>query len=217
MDTPRDSFSSEGTPRDLLSDSNSSSGTVPVDKGKPMRQDSYTIQDQTLVIEDCGYAFSLPPGFNILEDDEEDDEKVVEPLKRQASIQMLKNGIDTLECSLDFLGPEELLMISATCRSLFYLSESYWPSSRGLYCERVKKIRICRQNFARAQEDIKQVQKQITVWETQQGAHVEKRLLTLRKNLGAKEQERDFKEKEFQRATQSKLIEVRNSLDNYLD
>ena len=30
MDTPRDSFSSEGTPRDLLSDSNSSSGTVPV-------------------------------------------------------------------------------------------------------------------------------------------------------------------------------------------
>ena len=59
-----------------------------------MRQDSYTIQDQTLVIEDCGYAFSLPPGFNILEDDEEDDEKVVEPLKRQASIQMLKNGID---------------------------------------------------------------------------------------------------------------------------
>ena len=58
----------------------------------------------------------------------------------------------------------------------------------------MKKIRICRQNFARAQEDIKQVQKQITVWETQQGAHVEKRLLTLRKNLGAKEQERDFKE-----------------------
>lgn len=83
----------------------------------------------------------------------------------------------------------------------FYMSESYWPSSRGLYCERVKKIRICRQNFARAREDIKQVQKQITVWETQQGAHVEKRLLTLRKNLGAKEQERDFKEKEFQRAT----------------
>ena len=33
--------------------------------------DRYTIEDQTLVIEDCGYAFSLPPGF-ILEDEEED-------------------------------------------------------------------------------------------------------------------------------------------------
>ena len=65
----------------------------------------------------------------------------------------------------------------------------------------MKKIRTCRQNFTRAQEDIKQVQKQITVWKTQQGAQVEKRLLTLRKNLAAKEQEYAFKEKEFQRAT----------------
>ena len=200
MDTPRSSFSSEGTLRDTSSVDKSSSHVKMDDKSKPLRQDSYTIEDQTLVIEDCGYAFSLPPGF-ILEDEEEDfDEKTDEPLKRLLSNQILKNGVDTLECCLDFLGPEEILQISVSCRSLFYLSESYWPSSRGLYCERVKKIRICRQNFDAAQEDINRVLKQIKVWETQQGAHVEKRLITLRKNLGAKEQERDFKAKEFQRA-----------------
>jgi len=195
LDTPRDSFSSEGTPRDLLSDS------ANMNKDKPMRQDSYTIQDHTLVIEDCGYAFSLPPGFNLCEEnDKEEDEEECKPLKRQASIQLLKNGIDTLECCLDFLGPEELLQISTTCRSLFYLSESYWPSSRGLYSERVKKIRICSERLEKAEEDIKVVQKQVSVWETQQGAHVEKRLVTLRKTLGAREQEREFKQKELMRA-----------------
>lgn len=199
IDTPRGSFSSEGngTPRSFAS--RCSEGTTSSQKKEmPKREDSYTLQDQTLVIEDCGYAFSLPPGFNILEDEIE--EKEEGPLKRQVSIQLLRRGIDILECSLDFLGPDELLSISMSCRSLFYLSESYWPSSRGLYSERVKNIHMYRENVEKALENIKVLQKQITVWETQDGPQVEKRLITLRKSLCSKEADHDFKEREYQGA-----------------
>ena len=180
----KDAYAIEGlsTPRSCAASSEQTSGS---------REDEDEIDLNTLLIGDIGYSFCLPPGFNVLEsyikDDEEehgqDMPKVGGAEKEVVSDIVQRAGVDLLECSLGFLGPAEILCMSTTCRSFFFLCESFWPEGRGLLRERIMEVRGAENKLAGAHEMCTNMKSRIAVWSKTASENVNESLKVLKDQL----------------------------------